>query len=134
MASAALGGEPAASAAAGLPDRNEVLLTGRLPADAVERILPSGNRIVSFRLVVRRPADSGPEVGRAARSARATVDTVDCTAWSGSARRTVAAWRGGDVVEVTGALRRRFWRTPGGPASRYDVEVTRARRLRRSPP
>ena len=30
-----------------------------------------------------------------------------------------------DHVHVTGALRRRFFRTPGGAASRYEVEVTK---------
>jgi len=35
-------------------------------------------------------------------------------------RRSALRWVQGDVVEVTGALRRRFWRTPAGTAaSRY---------------
>jgi len=38
-------------------------------------------------------------------------------------------WRAGDIIEIDGALRRRFWRTPGGPVSRYEVEVRKARRL-----
>jgi single-strand DNA-binding protein len=36
------------------------------------------------------------------------------------------------VVEVSGSLRRRFWRTPAGPASRYEVEVNAIRRVRAS--
>ena len=35
----------------------------------------------------------------------------------------------GDVVEVTGALRRRFFRGGGGVQSRYDVEVSALRRM-----
>ena len=37
----------------------------------------------------------------------------------------------GDRARVEGALRRRFFRTPGGPASRYEVEVRRLVRDRR---
>jgi single-strand DNA-binding protein len=34
----------------------------------------------------------------------------------------------GTEVEVRGSLRRRFWRSPTGPASRYEVEVRSLRR------
>ena len=33
-------------------------------------------------------------------------------------------------LTIEGVLRRRFWRTPAGARNRYDVEVTRARRVR----
>ena len=56
-------------------------------------------------------------------------DALECVAWSAAARRTVASWQPGDVVEVTGELRRRFWQ---GGASRYEVEVLRAKRLSRA--
>ena len=36
-------------------DRNDVVLRGRLSAPAEVRTLPSGDTLVSFRLVVRRP-------------------------------------------------------------------------------
>ncbi len=100
------------------PVRNEVHLTGRLAADPEERALPSGDRLVAFRVVVERA-----EPGR--------VDTVDCAAWSASARRSALRWSAGDVVAVSGALRRRFWRSPAGTASRYEVEVCSGRRLSR---
>jgi single-strand DNA-binding protein len=106
------------------PARNDVTLAGRLPAAAEERVLPSGDVLVSFRVVVGRPPGSrGP-----------AVDTIDCAAWQATVRRTVLGWAAGDTVEVTGALRRRFWRAGAGAASRTEVEVLRARRLAKAPP
>jgi len=105
---------------------NEVHLVGRLAADAQARALPSGDQLVVFRLVVAR--DSG---GRRGPAPGPGVDTFGCVAWRGDMQRVVSAWSAGDVVEVSGALRRRFWRGPAGPASRYEVEVRRARRLNR---
>lgn len=103
---------------------NQVQLQGRL-ADAPEhRELPSGDEVVTFRLVVTREAPSN-----ASRRSRSTVDTIDCTIWSGRLRRTSGTWTPGDILTVEGALRRRFWRSPAGPRSRYDVEVTAATRV-----
>ncbi len=108
--------------------RNDVSLVGRLAATAVQRELPSGDSLVSFRLVVARPpARRSPAAGRTG-----TVDTVDCVSFSAAVRRTVAGWDAGDTVELAGALRRRFWRASNGPASRYEVEVIRARRVARA--
>lgn len=98
--------------------RNEVLIVGRLAAAPERRTLPSGDEITSWRIVVGREG--------------AGQDTIDCTAWTARTRRSAAAWAPGDVVEVRGALRRRFYRAAGmGAASRYDVEVRGARRLAR---
>jgi single-strand DNA-binding protein len=105
---------------------NEVRLVGVLAAASEQRELPSGDTIVAFRVVVRR-SDSIDGRGRRGPS----VDAIDCTAWRGDVRRTVSAWTPGDVVEVVGALRRRFWRGPHGAASRFDVAVARARRVSR---
>ncbi len=101
--------------------RNDVRLVGRLSAAAVERELPSGDVCTTWRLVVRRPT---------ATRAGPSIDTIDCLAWVGGVRRQCLRWRPGDVIEVEGALRRRFWRSPGGPTSRCEVEVRRARRVR----
>lgn len=101
---------------------NEVLLVGRLAAEAVEREMPSGDLLTQFRLVVDRPAE-------ARRSA--SVDTLDCGSWRADVRRSLASWTAGDVVEVHGAVRRRFWQTAGGAVSRYEIEVQRARRIAR---
>jgi single-strand DNA-binding protein len=106
---------------------NEVRLVGRLAAVADVRAMPSGDTMVSFRLVVARPS---AEVSRA-RPRTPTIDTLDCVGWRGDVRRAVSSWNAGDIVEVSGMLRRRFWRGPHGPASRTEVEVRRAKRQRR---
>jgi single-strand DNA-binding protein len=93
---------------------NEVRLRGRW-VGAEERELPSGDRVVVARVVVPR-AGGG-------------VDTVDCAVWSPALRRRVLRLADEAVVEVAGSLRRRFWRTAGGPASRYEVEVSGIRRV-----
>ena len=100
---------------------NQIRLGGRLAADPVTRVLPSGDQVTTFRLVVRR--------GRSARTPP-RVDTIACAAWSTRTRRRVASWSAGDGVEVEGALRRRFWRGADGVSSRYEVEVLTVRRLR----
>lgn len=113
--------------AAAAPHRNEVVLVGRVAAAPVSRALPSGDVLVTFRLVVQRPRVGSPAPG----PRTPTVDTIDCVALRAAVRRGAARWEAGDVVEVTGALRRRFWRGPAGPVSRCEVEVQRARRLAR---
>jgi single-strand DNA-binding protein len=98
---------------------NSVHLIGRLAAAAQVREMPSGDLAVIWRLVVDRPVPD----------ARGRVDTLACVAWTAATRRAALKWQAGDTVEIDGALRRRFWRTPGGPASRYEVEVRVAKRL-----
>ncbi|WP_284285197.1 hypothetical protein [Arsenicicoccus piscis] len=46
------------------------------------------------------------------------------------ARRAALRAEVGDQVEVWGSLRRRFFRTPGGVRSRYEIEVDRIRKVR----
>lgn len=106
--------------------RNEVVLVGRVSGAAEDRELPSGDVLTTFRVVVDRPPlrRSPPEGVRPP-----TVDTLDCVAWTAATRRRAQSLGPGDLVSVEGALRRRFWRTPGGPASRYEVEVLALRRL-----
>src|SRR5436305_4631328 len=106
-------------------DRNEVVLVGRLAAPPMARQLPSGDTVTSFRVVVRRPASARH------RPSSPTVDALECSAWRGELRRRVRAWEAGDLVEVAGAVRRRFWRSTSGAASTWEVEVARARRLAR---
>lgn len=106
---------------------NEVHLVGRLAAAPVSRDLPSGDLVVTFRLVVARDRASRAPSARAA-----TVDTIDCAAWTKATQRSLRSWDPGDIVEVRGALRRRFWRSPHGPSSRSEVEVTSARRAARA--
>jgi single-strand DNA-binding protein len=93
--------------------RNEITLVGRVTSLPTERVLPSGDSICSWRIAVDR---AGPAAG---------FDVVDCAAWTARPRRAAASWSHHDVVEIEGALRRRFY--SGG--SICEVEVKRARRL-----
>ncbi|MBD8062405.1 single-stranded DNA-binding protein [Oceanitalea stevensii] len=99
---------------------NAVSLVGRVSGEVEERELPSGDRLSTFRLVVPRP-DAG--------EGRARVDTIDVACWSGRTRRVAGRVGEGSVVAVEGALRRRFFATGAGRASRYEVEAQRLRRL-----
>lgn len=105
--------------------RNEVLLVGRLADVPLDRELPSGDVVTTWRLVVDRPAPGPTTTGRKL----PTVDTLDCATFAKGVRRVVRAWSAGDVVQVEGALRRRFWRSGAGASSRCEVEVGRAKRL-----
>jgi single-strand DNA-binding protein len=109
--------------------RNEVVLVGRVAAKAEQRQLPSGDVLMTWRLVVdrgpnRRPVPDGVRP--------ATVDALDCVAWSGQVQRAAGGWEPGDVVLVEGSVRRRFWRVPTGASSRYEIEVVKAKRLARA--
>ena len=62
-----------------------------------------------------------------------TVDTIDCVAFKAGVRRTAARWAGGEVIEVRGELRRRFWRGAQGAASRCEVEVLEIKKISAAP-
>ena len=102
---------------------NEVRLVGRISSAPEERVLPSGDAVWTFRIVVSRA-----ETGRS----RQSVDALECAVWAGRVRRSVTTWGAGDVVEVTGAMRRRFYRAGGAVASRVEVEVAGGRLIRRA--
>lgn len=110
---------------------NEVHLVGRLSAPPIVKYLPSGAEVVQLRIVVGRPAGtrSKPSVG-VTRSP--TVDTIDIACWSAESRRRAMSCAGTEVVDVSGALRRRFWRGPSGVASRYEVEAGKLRVVKRA--
>lgn len=95
---------------------NQISLRGRVADVAERRILPSGDEIVSFRLIVDRSA-------AARRRSKQTVDTFDCSVWTARLRAKAAKLAPGDRVEVTGELRRLFSRRPGGLSSRVFVDV-----------
>lgn len=118
-----------AASEANTADRNDVALRGRLAAAPQVRELPSGDEVATLRLVVGRdPRDGPPQVDG---KRGVTVDTLDCSAWRSPTRRQVLRWEPGDVVEVEGSLRRRFYRAGGTPVSRWDVLIRRARRVAR---
>lgn len=104
------------------PSHNVVRLIGRISADPETRVLPSGDELVSFRLVVRRSA-------AARRRSKQVVDTIECSVWRAALRRSVVRMSAGTEVEVGGELRRRFTSGGGGVASWVSVEVDSCRRV-----
>lgn len=111
---------------AGARARNVVSLAGRVSSTPVERELPSGDKVVTFRIVMARE-----QTAMTARSKQVS-DWVDCAVWAARLRRSVASWQVGDQVEVEGALRRRFFRDAGGSSSRVEIEVLSGRRIERA--
>ena len=99
---------------------NEVRLVGRVTSLAVEKELPSGDKVVEFRVVIGR--------GKI-RNGKKEVDSLDIAAWSAKARKAALAVKIDTWVEVKGSVRRRFWRAPTGLASRWQVEASEVVRL-----
>ncbi|MBA2773033.1 MAG: single-stranded DNA-binding protein [Nocardioidaceae bacterium] len=118
---------PATAATATATDaRNEVSLRARVAAPPEERTLPSGDSLMTARLIVDRDA-------AALQRSSQRVDTLDCVAWKARVHRTMRSWQAGDEVEVSGAIRRRFFRGAAGPVSRVEVEIKEAKRITRAP-
>lgn len=118
-----------------------MLLVGRVSGVPEAREMPSGDEVVQFRVVIRRPpakkparraalGGGGEGSGSAGTSSvtRTQVDTIDVACWSASSRRVARRFTEGDVVEVKGALRRRFYRAGPATVSRYEVEAATVRR------
>lgn len=103
-------------------DRNDVQLRGRLSAPAELRTLPSGDPLVTFRLIVRRPEP---------RARGRSVDVIACITYDRALQRRAALWEPGDVVEVEGALQRRYWRTTTGTNSVCEVNCRKGRKVSR---
>ena len=99
---------------------NEVYLVGRVSSTPVEKVMPSGDKVVEFRIVIARAKSRG---------SKQEVDTLDIAAWSAKARKSALSLSIESWVELDGAVRRRFWQAPTGLASRWQVEVSELRRL-----
>jgi single-strand DNA-binding protein len=95
---------------------NDVLLRGRVSAEAVEKELPSGDKVVEFRLIVTRGKRDG-------------VDTLDIGAWNAKSRRAALTLHPDEWIEISGAIHRRFWRGATGLASRWQVEAIEISRI-----
>jgi single-strand DNA-binding protein len=95
---------------------NNCLLRGRVSAPATDKELPSGEHVVEFRLIISREKRDG-------------VDTLDIASWSAKNRRTALSFKGGEWIEVSGSVRRRFWQSPTGLASRWQIESESITRL-----
>jgi len=95
---------------------NEVILLGRASTPAVEKELPSGDKVVEVRIVIGRDNRDG-------------YDTFDLAFWSAALRKRALTLADDEWIEVTGTLRRRFWRSDNTIASRWQVEGRELRRL-----
>ena len=95
---------------------NDLLLRGRVSAPATVKELPSGDKVVEFRLIVSRIDRDG-------------VDTLDIAAWSGKTRKTALSLKGDEWIEVSGSVHRRFWQSPAGLASRWQIQASEISRL-----
>ena len=100
--------------------RNEVFLEGRVSSLPTEKLLPSGDTVVEFRIVIDRKNPKGE---------RREVDTLDIAVWLVKVRKRALALDIDDWVSIDGAVRRRFWKAPTGLASRWQVEASQLRRL-----
>ena len=95
---------------------NDVLLRGRVSAPATTKELPSGDKVVEFRLIITRESREG-------------VDTLDIAAWSAKSRKIALTLDSDEWIEVSGSIHSRFWQSPGGVASRWQVEAAEILRL-----
>ena len=94
---------------------NDVALRGWVTTVASERELPSGDLVVQFRIAITRPEGG--------------VDTIDLESWSAKTRRTASSLKDGEWVEISGSIRRRFWKSGGALASRWQVVTSEIKRL-----
>lgn len=95
---------------------NKVNLVGRISEPAKEKTLPSGDVLVEFRLIIERDDREG-------------VDTLDIATWPAQLKKRALKLEEDQWVGVKGVLRRRFWKTPTGVASRWQVEAREITRL-----
>jgi single-stranded DNA-binding protein len=103
---------------------NEITLVGRLSGEPEWRSLPEGRHVAVWRLIVEH---------RGARSPQDGIDTIRCVAYEPAVHEGMRGWRHGDLIEVRGALRHRFWRAADGPRGLYEVEAASAVPRRSAP-
>ncbi|MGH3374520.1 MAG: single-stranded DNA-binding protein [Actinoallomurus sp.] len=93
---------------------NEIVLVGRLSGEPEWRALSDDREVAVWRLIVEHQDARSPQDG---------IDTIRCVSYDPTIQATVRTWAHGDVIEVRGALRHRFWRSPTGPRGLYEVEA-----------
>ena len=103
---------------------NQVTLVGRVSALPEARVLPSGDEVVSFRIIVARSA-------AALRHSKQRVDTIECSVWTSALRRVVLRLEPGTEVKISGELRRRFSRGANGAVSRVTVDLNACHRAQK---
>jgi single-strand DNA-binding protein len=108
---------------------NEVYLVGRVTSLAIEKELPSGDKVVEFRVVIGRAKSTTSTRSPKSRTGKKEVDSLDIAAWSSKTRKAALSLKVDTWVEIHGAVRRRFWQAPSGLASRWQVEASTVARL-----
>ncbi len=98
----------------GVEHVNEIVLVGRLSGAPEWREMTGDEQVAVWRLIVEH---------RNARSPQDAIDTIRCVTYDPAIQQDVRTWAHGDVIEVRGSLRHRFWRSPTGPRGLYEVEA-----------
>ncbi|KOX19158.1 single-stranded DNA-binding protein [Nocardiopsis sp. NRRL B-16309] len=101
-------------------------MVGRVTAEPAVRDLPSGDRLATWRICVSRPPDT--------RFRGRRIDSITCVSFDARIHDEVREWRVGDVVRMSGSLRRRTWRGYDGVRSVHEVEVADAALVRAARP
>lgn len=96
--------------------QNTVRLIGRCSGTGLEKELPSGDKVVELRVVVKRDDRDG-------------YDTFDIALWHSVLRKRGLSLKEEDWVEIEGVLRRRFWKAGPTAVSRWQVEARELRRI-----
>ena len=130
---------------------NQVVLQGRVSGVAASKKLPSGDSVVQFRLIVDRvnsglngksktgklnkasqsKKDKNVKSGKSGKGGKTVnksiskreVDTLDIGVWRKDLQKKSLTLVAEQFVNVKGAIRRSFWSTPNGLASRYQIEA-----------
>ena len=95
---------------------NSVQLVGRCSGPGAEKSLPSGDTVVEIRIIIGRDDREG-------------YDTLDVALWSAALRKRALSLKEDEWIEVSGALRRRFWKSGATAVSRWQVEGRELRRI-----
>ncbi|MCW2525566.1 MAG: single-strand binding family protein [Pseudonocardiales bacterium] len=121
-----------------MPSGDEVVsfrLTVRSSASVTNSSRAATSASGAAVIAIDRSADGASSASKPARSrsggkaaaSASRSDSIDCAVWRSDLRARVQKYRVGDVLEVTGAVRHRYWRGASGLASRYEVEVEKIR-------
>lgn len=98
---------------------NSVHLVGRVTSIAEDIQLPSDTILTRFRIVVPR----------AKPTTKTTVDTIDLVAMKAGLQKRARTLVVGEIVEVEGEIRRRFWKAGMSVASRVEIEISSLSKL-----
>jgi single-strand DNA-binding protein len=110
---------------------NEVILQGRISGKPGLKKLPSGDKLVQFRLVVDRKLNNHKDrgVNTVNKKRKREVDTLDIGVWRKNLQPRALTLVPEQFVKVSGAIRRNFWTTPTGLASRYQIDADQIQKL-----